>query len=119
MARDQPGGARSAFWGEVRAVAETSRQRVEEFDPAAHGPDECVREGIAPIVSLYVRVSRRGDSLSEVERSLLSGVLNDWLAAYAACHETGFEGGYTVREVALQYATNGSLEETVADLVGV
>lgn len=117
MAHDAPEGARSAAWSEVRAVAESARQSLESFDPESDPPSVPVEKGVGPIISVYVELRREEQELTEVERSLLAGLLNDWLGAYAACHGVGFEGSYTVREVALRYAEHGSLQETVRELV--
>lgn len=111
--------SRSGYWRDVASVAEATRTECEGFDPVTGDPATCITEGIAPIVSLYVRVRRQGTDLSPVERSLLEGALTDWLAAFAACHDVPFGGGFTVREVALAWTANGSLRETVRELVGV
>lgn len=111
--------SRSNYWRDVASVAEATRQECDSFDPETGDPGTCIDTGIAPIVSLYVRVRRDGAQLSAVERSLLEGALADWLSAFAACHDVPFDGGYTVREVALAWTDNGSLRETVRGLVGV
>ena len=111
--------SRSNHWRDVASVAETTRTECEAFDPATGDAAACIDAGVAPIVSLYVRVRREGGRLSPVERSLLEGALTDWLTAFAACHDVSFGGGFTVREVALAWNANGSLGETVEELVGV
>lgn len=111
--------SRSGNWRDVASVAEATRTECERFDPETGDAATCITEGVAPIVSLFVRVRRQGEVLSPVERSLLEGALTDWLTAYAACHDVPFSGGFTVREVALAWTRNGSLRETVRELVGV
>lgn len=111
--------SRSAYWRDVASVAEATRQECDAFDPETGDPATCIDTGVVPIVSLYVRVHRDGAELSDVECSLLEGALADWLAAFATCHDRPFEGGYTVREVTLAWSQNGSLRETVRELVGV
>lgn len=111
--------SRSGHWRDVASVAETTRTECETFDPETGDTATCIEAGVAPIVSLYVRVRHEGGELSPVERSLLEGALTDWLAAFAACHDVAFSGGFTVREVALAWSENGGLEETVEHLVGV
>ena len=111
--------SRSAYWRDVASVAETTRRDCEAFDPESGDPITCIGSGVAPIVALFVRVRREGELLSDVERSLLEGALNDWLAAFATCHDVSFEGGYTVREVAIAWRGDGDLGETVRELVGV
>lgn len=110
---------RSDHWRDVADVAERTRTQAADFDPESQDPAECIDSGVRPIVALYVKVRRSGDTLSEVERSLLEGALNDWLGKFAACYDRPFDGGYTVREVAMAWARDGSLRETVRDLVGV
>jgi hypothetical protein len=111
--------SRSGYWRDVASVAETTRTDCESFDPETGDAATCIETGIAPIVSLYVRVRQQGEELSPVERSLLEGALTDWLAAFAACHDTPFGGGFTVREVALAWTENGTLDATVRELIGV
>lgn len=111
--------SRSSHWRDVADVAERTRTQSADFDPEEDDPAACIHAGVEPIVTLFVRVRRSGDELSEVERSLLEGALNDWLGKYAACFDRPFDGGYTVREVAMAWVENGALEETVRELVGV
>ncbi|MFB6127458.1 MAG: hypothetical protein ABEJ79_09235 [Halolamina sp.] len=111
-----PGGG-SDHWDEVAAVVRQSRRRLKGFDPAVDSRTVACREGIAPIVELYVAVRRRGDSLSDVERSLLSGALNDWLDAYGRCVDRSPDGEFSLHEVALTYAREGSVVDTVVALV--
>lgn len=111
--------SRSARWRDVAAVAERTREECAEFDPETDSPAKCVDAGVRPIVTLFLTVREEGETLSEVERSLLEGALNDWLRAYASCFDRAFDGGYTVREVAMACLSNGPLDETVRTLVGV
>lgn len=111
--------SRSEYWRDVASVAESTRQECDSFDTETGDPATCIQEGIAPIVALYIRVRQEGEQLSDVERSLLEGALTDWLTAFAACHDVPFDGGFTVREIALAWTANGSLRETVRELVGV
>lgn len=96
---------RSPVWGAVADLVERSRRAQEAFDPESGTPGECVAE-IEQIVRLYATARRRGVELSAVERSLLEGVLNDWLRSYAVCRELpAFEGSvFSVHEVAIRVA---------------
>lgn len=102
-----PGGSepRSPVWGAVAELVERSRRTQETFDPETGTPRECAAE-VAPIVRLYADAKRRGIELSAVERSLLEGVLNDWLRSYAVCRGfPTFEGTvFSVHEVAVRVA---------------
>jgi hypothetical protein len=109
--------SRSAHWQAVRNLVERSRRRSTAFDPAEGDPVVPVREGITPIVSLYVHAQADGDGLTDVERSLLSGALNDWLQLYAECRDTHCEGSFTVHEVATAYARDRDIETTLSRLV--
>jgi hypothetical protein len=111
--------SRSKYWEEVRSVVRQSRLNLDAFDPDRDDPAQCVKAGVRPIVSLYVRVRRDGATLSDVERSLLSGELNDWLSAYARAHGTACGADFTVHEVAMAYARDDSLERAVRRLLGL
>lgn len=111
-----PGG-RSAYWDEVATLVDQSRGRYEEFDPETGSHEVPIAEGVVPIVELYVQVRRNDVTLSQVERSLLEGVLNDWLNAYARAHETSCPAEFSVHDVVLAFAEAGSLETAVHDLV--
>jgi len=111
--------SRSAHWEDVRDLVEESRRRCSEFDPATGDPTIPLERGVRPIVSLYAKIRGAGESLTDVERSLLSGALNDWLRLYAECHGYHHESSYTVHEVATAYARERDLETTLRRLLGV
>lgn len=111
-----PGGG-SDHWDEVAAVVRQSRRRLGRFDPAVDSRRVACREGVAPIVELYVAVRRRGSALSDVERSLLSGALNDWLDAYGHCVDRSLDAEFSLHEVALTYAHEGDVVNAVTVLV--
>lgn len=113
------GMSRSRHWESVRSLVVQSRRDSDDFDPAVGDPPVCIEEGVRPIVELYARVRRSEDALSDVERSLLAGVLNDWLRHYAACHDTHAVEEYTVHEVAMAYARGDSLAATLDSLLGL
>ncbi|MFB6235302.1 MAG: hypothetical protein ABEH81_03205 [Halopenitus sp.] len=110
-------GGRSAYWDEVATLVEQSRGRFEEFDPETGSDTVPLAEGVVPIVELYAEVRRDDMTLSQVERSLLEGVLNDWLNAYARAHDTSCPGEFSVHDVVLAFAEAGSVEDAVHDLV--
>jgi hypothetical protein len=112
---------RSAYWAEVTALVEQSREDCASFDPTAAESDPHVplESGVGPIVRLYVDSRRESEPLSAVEESLLEGVLNDWLDQYAACHDTVPDDRVSLHEVAMCYAEHGSLVATGRDLVGL
>lgn len=108
---------RSAYWDEVAALVEQSRGRFAEFDPETGDERVPIDEGVMPIVELYAEARRDDVTLSQVERSLLEGVLNDWLGAYAHAHGTTCPGEFSVHDVVLAFRKAGSLEPAVHDLV--
>lgn len=110
-------GGRSAYWDEVATLVEQSRGRFEAFDPETGNEQVPIAEGVVPIVELYVEIRRNDVTLSQVERSLIEGVLNDWLNAYARAHGTSCPGEFSVHDVVLAFAEAGSLEDAVHDLV--
>jgi hypothetical protein len=109
---------RSQVWEEVAVLTEESRSEQAAFDPETGTPAECIESGIAPIVRLYVHACREGVDLSAVERSLLEGVLNDWLRSYADMRGyPSFEGtGFSLHEVAMEFAAAGDVEAAVERL---
>jgi hypothetical protein len=112
---------RSAYWEEVTALVERSREECASFEPAASESDPQVplESGLAPIIRLYVESRRESEPLSAVEESLLEGVLNDWLEQFAECHGTVPDDRVSLHEVAMCYADHGSLVATGRDLVGL
>jgi hypothetical protein len=109
--------SRSKYWEEVRSVVRQSRLNLDAVDPDRDDPSRCLETGVRPIVSLYVRVRRDGGSLSDVERSLLDGELNDWLSMYARVRGTARDVDVTVHEVAMAYARDESLERAIGRLL--
>jgi hypothetical protein len=112
---------RSAYWEEVTALVERSREECASFEPAAEGSDPRVplESGVGPIVRLYVDSRRESEPLSAVEESLLEGVLNDWLDQFAECHDTVPDDRVSLHEVAMCYADHGSLVAAGRELVGL
>lgn len=111
-----PGGG-SDHWDDVARVVRQSRRRLQEFDPETDPRDVACREGIAPIVGLYVSVTRSGGEFSPVERSLLSGALNDWLDAYGRCFGRPPTGEFSMHEVAIRCARAGDVDDAVEALL--
>ncbi|WP_096389311.1 hypothetical protein [Halopenitus persicus] len=111
------GGTRSTYWETVADVVERARRRHERFDPAGDDPTTAIDEGIRPIVAVYARARRDGVALSAVERSLLEGVLNDWLAAYAGCVGRTIENSYSIHEVARTCRDYGTVVDAVEAIV--
>ena len=114
-----PGGSepRSPVWGAVAEVTERSHRRHAAFDPENATPADCVDE-IEPIVRLYAKARSEGVQLSAVERSLLDGVLNDWLRSYAVCRGLpAFDGSpFSVHEVTTRVAEAGDVTRGVETL---
>ncbi|MFB6177423.1 MAG: hypothetical protein ABEI99_09820 [Halobaculum sp.] len=110
--------ARSPVWDAVADLAADSRRRQAAFDPDTGTAAHCIESGVQPILDFYVRACREDVDLSAVERSLLEGVLNDWLRSYATVvgHET-FEGtAFSLHELAIEYANAGDVQRAVERL---
>jgi hypothetical protein len=91
----------------VHELAREWRRDRERFDPPADPPaDEramsYLREGVGPVVMVYVeaRTGGRLVRLSEVEFDLLHAALNGWLGLYARCYGVEADPDVTVREAA-------------------
>lgn len=105
--------SRSAYWEEVVNLVERSRQQYRAFDPDESDPEDALENGVEPIVTLYVDACRDGVELAPVEQSLLEGVLNDWLDAYARSRGLLCPGGYTLHELATVGTEYESIQGTV------
>ncbi|AFK20421.1 hypothetical protein E6P09_13055 [Haloferax mediterranei ATCC 33500] len=95
------------FGERVRDLAAEARQARETFDPpdestADERALECARDGVGPVVSLYIeaRTGGRMVEFTETEFQLLHRTLNDWLTLYARCYEVDLDADFTIREAA-------------------
>ncbi|WP_411966819.1 hypothetical protein [Haloferax sp. YSSS75] len=95
------------FGERVRSLAAEARSAREQFDPpATANADEralkCARDGVGPVVSLYVeaRTGGRMVEFTSEEFRLLQRALNDWLAMYARCYGVDLDADFTIREAA-------------------
>lgn len=97
----------SDHWERIAALADQARDDVESFQPPEHPPNEdealeYLREGVGPVIVVYIRGRTGGDlaSFSETEFALMERALNDWLELYARCYGEVVEADVTVREAA-------------------
>jgi hypothetical protein len=111
--------SRSSYWEEVRAVVAQSRRARDRFDPDEDARSDCIERGVRPIVALYLRARRDGTDLTDVECSLLSSLLNDWLSLYAETVGVHLDADFTVHEVSMTYAGADSLYRTISDLTNL
>lgn len=97
----------SDYWERIAALADDARNDVESFQPPEHPPREdeamgYLREGVGPLVMVYIRGRTGGQPapFSETEFALMERALNDWLELYARCYGEVVETDVTVREAA-------------------
>lgn len=111
----------------LAAEARSARERALGDDSPAEAPKatddtpkecatEAARDGLGPVVGLYVEARTGGEDvrLSAAELSLLHRATNDWLAVYAACYGVAFDPDYTVREAAQLLVDTHDVRETAA-----
>jgi hypothetical protein len=98
---------RSEHWDRIAALADQARDDVESFQPPEDPPRESdalsyLREGLGPVVMVYINGRTGGDlaPFSETEFVLMERALNDWLQLYARCYGEVVETEVTVREAA-------------------
>lgn len=99
----------SVYVGRIRTLAADAQEARETFDPPAVGTDEaedralaCARDGVGPVVALYIEAhSAAWDvAFSEEELRLLHRALNDWLSLYARCYGVDLDASFSIREAA-------------------
>ncbi|WP_170864772.1 hypothetical protein [Halogranum amylolyticum] len=120
MAETTDGGdgpRHSGYVDRIRDLAAEAREARETFDPpertdpsgdgeAATEADEralrCARDGVGPVVALYVEAhSAAWDvEFSGEELRLLHRALNDWLSLYARCYGVDLDAAFSIREAA-------------------
>lgn len=124
---DRPSDADSTNGGdsranEVAAIAEDARGARESFEPP-DDPDEraieVLREGLWPVLEVYIDARGGGEPLSPAEASDLERALNDWLAVYARCYEVEMEPAFSVREAAEVFVQTHNVRDTAQLLTDV
>ena len=97
----------SRYRPRIEDLAADARAARKAFEAPADPPDEaraleCARDGLGPVVALYVEARTAGAQprFSAREHDLLDRATNDWLAQYAACYGVDMDPGFTVREAA-------------------
>jgi hypothetical protein len=115
----------SEHWDHVANLADRARRDVERFVEPETPPDDeqalaYLRDGVAPVVSVYVE-GRTGEyaEFDDVEMALMERALNDWLTLYARCYGVEIEAAFTVREVAELVIETHNLRDTARLLTGV
>lgn len=110
----------------IADLARAAASARESLDPAAPaGPDRAATvaaEGVGPTVAVYVE-ARTGEgapavidpeTFAELERAL-----NDWLAAFSACHGVDADPDATVRTAAELLLETRDARAVAATLTGV
>jgi len=97
----------SQYWDRIAALADSARNDVESFQPPEQPPREAealeyLREGVGPVVMVYIQGRTGGEPapFDETEFALMERALNDWLELYARCYGEVVETEVTVREAA-------------------
>jgi len=124
--RDRTADDRSRYFPRIATLAEEARDAREAFDPPAAPPDEdralaCARDGLGPVVGLYVeaRTAEWDVRFSQRELDLLHRATNDWLAQYAACYGVEIDPDVTVREAAEALLDTHNVRDVAAVLTSV
>jgi hypothetical protein len=100
-------GEHSGYVDRIRSLAEEARTERDSFDsPPVEAAEEraleCAREGVGPVVALYIeaRTAAWDVEFSPEELRLLHRALNDWLTMYAACYGVDVDPDVTIRTAA-------------------
>ena len=123
----------SDFEPRIRRLAAAARKRRNDRfrddgksrDDARRPPEDCAtaaaRDGLGPVVALYVEARTGPDEVrfSQREMDLLHRATNDWLAVYAACYGVDIDPDFTVREAAELLVDTHDVRETAALLTQV
>lgn len=96
------------------------------FEPSADPPDEAraiemLREGLAPVVSVYIeaRTEEEQEPFSERELRLLHRSANTYLELYAACYGVEIDPDVAIRTVAELVVDTHDIHDTATLLTGV
>ena len=107
-------------------LAAAARAAAECFEPPSDPPDEAeaariVREGVGPVVSLFVEVRTGGRSVyfSPETYDRLEGAMNDWLELYAACYGVDVDADHEIRTAAQLLVDTHNARDVVQVLTGV
>lgn len=101
--------AHSGYVNRIRDLADEARAARESFVPPEETRDsaderalQCARDGVGPVVALYVEAhtAQWDVAFSEEELHLLHRALNDWLTCYARCYGVDLDASFSIREAA-------------------
>lgn len=97
----------SGYYDRIVDLAESARRERTSFDPPEDPPaveraTTYCREGVGPVVALYVeaRTAEWDVEFSAREHDLLHRALNDYLTLYARCYGVDVEPEATIRTAA-------------------
>ena len=113
----------SEYADRIHRLAAAARERRESF--AVSPPDEeramdVLREGLAPVVSVYIEArSAGGVEFEAAELEALHRATNHWLALYARCHGVDHDPDVTVRTAAETVVQTHDIWDTAQLLTGV
>lgn len=106
----------------IEALAERASEEREGFLPPEN-PDEralfYLREGLWPVLEVYIEVRSNGEGLSRAEHAALEDALNGWLELYALCYGVGIDPEFSVRETAELFVDTHDLRDTAQLLTHV
>ncbi len=106
----------------IEALGEHARREREGFD-SPEDPDEralaYLREGLWPVLELYIEVRSNGERLSQTEHATFEDALNEWLELYALCYGVGIDAEFSVRETAELFVETHNVRDTAQLLTHV
>jgi hypothetical protein len=106
----------------IEALGDRAREERERFDPPSD-PDEralsYLREGLWPVLAVYIEARSSGERLSRAEHTALEDALNEWLELYALCYGVGIDSEFSVRETAELFVETHNIRDTAQLLTHV
>jgi hypothetical protein len=116
----------SAYRERLDELTAQARQDRETFDPPENPPDEkrameFLREGLGPLVALYLdaRTAEWDVEFSAAELEGFHRAMNDWLSLYARCYGVEIYPDMTVRRAAEVLMETHNIRDTAQLLTQV
>lgn len=124
---DGTAGADSPYADRVHALASDARVAREKTtvrddpDPDPRAALECARDGLGPVVAVYIEAHTGGrrTRFSGEELALLHRATSDWLTCYAREHGVDHAADATVREAAELLLDTHDVTDVAQLLTGV
>jgi len=124
MARASDGGEEPPMDDRIAALERDLHEARATFDPPDDGErDEraldCLREGFAPTLRLYVGSRSWGERLDSAHRERLATVANGWLELYCRCYGVDLAPEYPLRSMAETFVDTHDLRDVARVLTHV